>query len=230
MGPMGPMGRRRAAHVSCAVILATAALAHAAAPKGFERWERAIAAMEARDKKHPPPKGEILLCGSSSARGWDVAKWFPDLEVTNRGFGGSQIHESTHFADRIILPHQPRIILLYAGDNDVASGKSPETVCESFKRFVQTIHAALPQCRIMFIAIKPSIKRWHLVGKMRAANALIKAVTETDERLAYVDIDAPMIGPDAKPRKELFAKDGLHLSPKGYELWTQLVLPHLTRK
>jgi lysophospholipase L1-like esterase len=223
------MGRRRATRIGGIVMLA-AALAQAGGTKGFERWEKAIAAMEARDQKHPPPKGAILLCGSSSARGWNVRKWFPDHQVVNRGFGGSQIHESAHFADRIILPHRPRIILLYAGDNDIASGKAPQTVCDNFKAFVARIHGALPRCRIVFIAIKPSLRRWHLVAKMRAANRLIQAVTEADDRLDYVDIDAPMIGPDGKPRKELFKSDGLHLNAKGYALWTRLVTPYLNKK
>ena len=196
------------------------------APKA-NRWEKTICAMEERDRKLPPPKGEILLCGSSSARGWNVRKSFPDHKVVNRGFGGSQIHDSTQFADRIILPLEPRILLLYAGDNDIASGKSPERVCDNFKLFARTVHVALPKCRIVFIAIKPSIRRWKLVGKMRQANRLIRAVTESDDRLGYVDIDTPMIGPDGTPRQELFAKDGLHLSPQGYELWTKLVLPFL---
>ena len=216
--------------LSHAALLGVAVLLSAAPARGGGRWEKTIAAMEARDRKQPPPKGEILLCGSSSARGWNVRKYFPDLKVVNRGFGGSQIHDSTQFAGRIILPLEPRIILLYAGDNDIAGGKTPEAVCESFKLFVKTIHGALPRCRIVFIAIKPSIKRWALVAKMREANRLIQAATEADERLAYVDIDTPMTGEDGKPRKELFVKDGLHLSPKGYELWTKLVMPHLTRK
>lgn len=227
MGRMGRMEWRRAAGV--AMVVATA-LAGAGGAQGFGRWEKAISAMEARDRKDPPPKGAVLLCGSSSARGWNVRKWFPDHQVVNRGFGGSQIHESTHFADRIILPHRPRAILLYAGDNDIASGKPPETVCENFKAFVDKVHGALPRCRIIFIAIKPSLRRWHLVGKMRQANRLIQAVTETDDRLEYVDIDTPMIGPDGRPRKELFKPDGLHLNAKGYALWTKLVLPYLEEK
>ena len=209
------------------VLMVSAGQAGAASPAGTSRWEKTIQAMEERDSKHPPPKGEILLCGSSSARGWNVRKYFPDHKVVNRGFGGSQIHDSTEFADRVILPFEPRILLLYAGDNDIASGKPPETVCGSFRLFVQKVHAALPECRIVFIAIKPSIARWKLVEKMREANRLIKAVTEADERLDYVDIDTPMLGDDGKPRRELSAKDGLHLSPEGYELWTKLVLPHL---
>lgn len=217
---------------ACAVWLLASALAACATvgagePAKPSRWEKTIQEMEARDGKQPPPKGAILLCGSSSARGWNVRKWFPDLQVVNRGFGGSQIHDSTDFADRIILPHKPRIILLYAGDNDIASGKTPETVCANFKLLVEKVRCALPHCRIAFIAIKPSISRWKLVEKMREANRLIKGVTETDKRLDYVDIDTPMIGDDGKPRKELLKKDGLHLNEKGYELWTKLVLPYL---
>jgi len=221
---------RTAIAAGCLAALLSATATDGAEPPDSSRWEKAIQAMEERDTKQPPPKGEILLCGSSSARGWNVGKYFPDHKVVNRGFGGSQIPDSTAFAERIILPLEPRIILLYAGDNDIAGGKPPEAVCESFKVFVKKVHDALPKCRIVFIAIKPSIARWKLVEKMREANRLIKAVTEADERLGYVDTDTPMIGPDGLPRKELFVKDGLHLSPEGYELWTKLVLPFLDPK
>jgi lysophospholipase L1-like esterase len=227
---MGHIPARLSALTGCLILAATGLAAERAAPTAPNRWEKAIHAMEQRDAKHPPPKGEILLCGSSSARGWNVRQCFPDRKVVNRGFGGSQIHDSTHFADRIILPLEPRLILLYAGDNDIASGKPPQLVCDHFKLFVARIHASLPKCRIVFIAIKPSIRRWKLVGKMREANRLIQAFTDTDKRLDHVDIDTPMIGPDGKPRKELFKPDGLHLNAEGYALWTKLVTPYLKRE
>jgi len=199
------------------------------AAKKADRWEKTIAGMEARDAKNTPPKNEILLCGSSSARGWNVKKYFPQLQVVNRGFGGSQIHDSTNYADRIILPYAPRIIAIYAGDNDIASGKDPETVFANFKLFVKKIHDTLPKTRIVYIAIKPSISRWKLVGKMRAANTLIADFCKTQPLLDYADMDTPMIGDDGKPRKELFVKDGLHLSHEGYTLWTSILTPLLTQ-
>jgi hypothetical protein len=101
-------------------------------------------------------------------------------------------------------------------------------VLADYRQFVNAVHGKLPNARIVFIAIKPSLRRWHLVDKMRKANGLIRAVTEKDDRLAYVDIDKPMIGDDGKPRKELFKADGLHLNAEGYKLWTSLLLPHLT--
>jgi large-conductance mechanosensitive channel len=195
--------------------------------KQENRWEPAIRKFEAQDQEQMPPTGGVLFVGSSSVVGWDLPKCFPDLPVTGRGFGGSQIADSVHFADRIVLPYRPKVIVLYAGDNDIAAGKSPRQVLADYQQFVKKVHDALPDTRIVFVAIKPSIRRWHLVDKMREANRLVRAVTEKDERLVYVDVDGPMIGSDGKPRAELFKPDGLHLNAEGYKLWSALVRPHL---
>lgn len=193
----------------------------------FARWESWIRKFEAQDKQQMPPANGILFLGSSSIVGWDVEQYFPGLPVYNRGFGGSRVIDSVHFAERIVLPYRPKTIVFYAGDNDLAAGKSPEHVAADYKTFVAKVHAALPETRIVYIAVKPSIRRWKLIDKIRSANALIRAETEKDARLTFVDIDTPMLGSDGKPRKELFKSDGLHLNPSGYELWTELVRPHL---
>jgi lysophospholipase L1-like esterase len=195
--------------------------------KKANRWEKAMQAFEQKDAKNPPPRGEVVFIGSSSIVGWNLSKYFPDLKTVNRGFGGSAIADSTEFADRILIPLEPRIVVFYAGDNDIAGGKSPEQVLDDFKAFVKKVHDKLPKTRIVYIGIKPSLARWKLVEKMRAANQLIADFIKTDERLRYVDADKPMLGEDGKPKPDLLAKDGLHLSPAGYELWTSLVLPHL---
>jgi len=215
-----------------AVLLAVAsgrpALAAEAGAAKENRWEPKIRQFEAQDQKQMPPAGGILFVGSSSIVGWNVDRCFPGLPVINRGFGGSQIADSVHFADRIVLPYRPKVIVLYAGDNDVASGKSPDRVLRDYRQFVAKVHAGLPQTRIVFVAIKPSLRRWNLVDHMREANRLIRAATQKDERLVYVDVDGPMIGDDGKPRAELCKPDGLHLNAEGYKLWSALVLPHLT--
>jgi lysophospholipase L1-like esterase len=223
---------RFVAAMACAVAL-SAGQSDAVAqkkkkPRGPERWEKAIAAFEKSDAKSPPPKGAILFAGSSSIRLWKLETPFPKLPTINRGFGGSQIADSVHFADRIILKHEPKTVVLYAGDNDVAAGKSPQQVAADFRRFVQTVHKSLPRTRILFIAIKPSLRRWKLVEKMREANRLIAKHCEANDRLTYIDVDTPMLGKDGKPRPELFVKDGLHLSPAGYAVWAKTLRPHLT--
>ena len=191
------------------------------------RWEPAIQKFEEQDRTNPPKKGHVLFVGSSSIRGWKLDKSFPDLKPINRGFGGSQIADSIHFADRIILKHRPRVVVLYAGDNDIAKGKSPATVTSDFTNFTVKIHESQPETKIVFIAIKPSIARWKLVEKMRTANDAIEAICDEHPRLEFVDIDTPMIGDDGKPKPELFLKDGLHMTEAGYRIWARLVLPHL---
>ena len=210
------------------ILALTGATRAVEAPNRKEnRWEPKIRQFEAQDKQKMPPAEGILFVGSSSIVGWNVEECFPDLPVINRGFGGSQIADSVHFADRIILPYRPRIVVLYAGDNDVNAGKTPKRVLADYRRFVKKVHQALPDTRIVFVAIKPSIRRWDMVQSMREANRLVRAVTEKDDRLRYVDIDKPMIGNDGKPRPELFKSDGLHLNAEGYKLWSGLVLEHL---
>ena len=188
-----------------------------------EKWESEIKSFEEQDQLAAPEKQGVLFVGSSSIRMWDLAKSFPDKHYLNRGFGGSKIADTTYFADRIVLPYQPRTIVMYAGDNDIAGGKTPEQVLEDFQRFVQLAHGKLAETRIVYIAIKPSIARWELVDKVRAANSLVRDYASGKKLLEFVDIDAPMIGDDGKPRADLFRDDGLHLSDKGYELWTALV-------
>lgn len=193
-----------------------------------DRWEKAIQAFEAADREQAPPQNGIVFIGSSSIRMWKLEDYFAELPVVNRGFGGSQLADSVRYADRILLPYRPKVVVLYAGDNDISAGKSPEQVLGDFKEFVSKVHGALPETRIVFVAIKPSIQRWHLVETMRRANGLIRGVTEEDPRLVYLDIDGPMLGPDGKPRPELFLADGLHLQPAGYKIWATLLRPYLT--
>ena len=193
----------------------------------FARWEKAIAQMEQSDRKSKPAQGGILFVGSSSIRMWDLHKSFPYDKPLNRGFGGSQIVDSTHFAERIIFPHKPKKVFLYAGDNDIAKGKKAKDVYRDFMQFVKKVHTELPDAEIIFIAIKPSIKRWNLVDEIRTANKAIAAICEKDDKLTYVDIFKPMLGQDGQPRPELFAKDGLHLNDEGYRVWAQVIRPLL---
>ena len=185
-----------------------------------------IAAFEASDARVRPSPGGVLFVGSSTIRLWPaLAKDFPGVHVVQRGFGGSEISDVIHYAPRIVLPYKPRLIVFYAGDNDLNAGESPESVFRDFQSFVELVWRSLPDTRIAFVSIKPSGSRWHLAEKMRAANEMIRAYAARDSRLSYVDVFTPMLGADGRPRDELFVADRLHLNERGYELWRQVLLP-----
>lgn len=207
-----------------------AVLAKEPKPCKPEVWADAIAKFDEEDKKMPPPKQGVLFLGSSSIRLWDVKKSFPEMLVVNRGFGGSQICDSTHYADRLVNIHEPRLVVFYAGDNDIAGGKSPEQVRDDFRDFVEKVRGPQPELPILFIAIKPSIARWKLADEIKEANRLIKDDLEELGNITYVDVWPAMLDEKGEPRKELFADDGLHLNEKGYEVWTELVGPLVEKK
>ena len=126
----------------------SAAPAAPAPAHDFARWEKDVAAFEASDRTAPPPKNALLFVGSSTIVRWKTLQQdYPAHPIINRGFGGNEIADSTHFADRIIFPYQPRTIFLRAGGNDIHNGKTPEQVFADFKAFVATVRAKLAEDR-----------------------------------------------------------------------------------
>src|SRR5437868_9345724 len=141
----------------CLVICISFARAQQS-PAPANKWEAAIRKFEESDRQSPPAKVAVLFIGSSSIQMWkSLAEDFPQTKVINRGFGGSEVADSTYYVDRIVVPYQPRMVVLYAGDNDLASGKTPQKVFEDYKEFVNRVKARLPKARIAFISIKPSL-------------------------------------------------------------------------
>jgi lysophospholipase L1-like esterase len=215
--------------------LAAFALESAAAKPDPARFEREIDAFENWDRQNSFPKNAVLFVGSSSIRLWQTAESFPDLPVINRGFGGSTIADINHYFDRIVLKYKPRAIAFYAGDNDIANGKSSQQVYDDFLEFVRLVRDGLGKTPILFISIKPSIARIKLWPKMKQANTSVLRLTGVNSQVIYVDIASPMLNRKVPPRpgrpeipsKDLFLDDGLHLNQRGYALWTKVLTPEL---
>ncbi len=194
----------------------------------FAKWEKEIAAFEQADHEQPPAKGGIVFVGSSSIRRWTtLAQDFPHHHVLNRGFGGSQLADSVHFADRIVIPVAPRMVVLYAGGNDINAGLSAERVFADFRAFVEKVRAALPEVEIAYISIAGNPKRWSQVQTVEAANGLIEKFMKDKPRMNFIDVFRRMLGADGLPRPEIFVEDQLHMNAKGYELWRDIIGPRL---
>ena len=193
------------------------------------RWPGSIIEMLREMEKETPPQEAVLFAGSATIAIWPTERNFPEYTTIRRGFGGSQISDSTFFADRLIVPCKPSTIVMYAGDNDVFGGKSPYLTALAFEEFVWKIHFELPNTQIVYVSIRPSISRWEFVDRFREANKLIQEVLAKYDFVSYVDIDSITIGADGKPRKDFFSEDDLHLSDKGYDAWSEAIRPVLAK-
>ncbi len=199
-----------------------------AKPHDYAKWEKEIAAFGRADAQNPPSKGGIVFVGSSSIRLWKtLAEDFPQHRVLNRGFGGSEIADSLYFADHIILPYEPRMIVLYAGGNDLNSGKAPDQVIEDFKAFVAKLRAKLPETEIAYISIAGNPARWAQVEKVRAVNTAIETWIKDQPRTKFIDVFSRMLGDDGLPLAGIFVADKLHMNPEGYKIWTEVIRPLL---
>jgi lysophospholipase L1-like esterase len=192
------------------------------------RFEGEIRAFEQSDKTNPPPQNAVVFVGSSSIRKWtSLAHDFPDYKVINRGFGGSHLSDSVYYFDRIVLPYHPRLIVLFAGSNDIDFGKTPEQVFEDFKEFAAKIRQSLPEAHLAYISISTTPSRAREVEEVKRANGLIADYIAHEKNMAFIDVFHAMLGPDGKPFPDIFVADKLHLNAKGYEIWTRVIGPFL---
>jgi len=218
---------KRRALLLAAALLPASLWAQSSATE--QRWKKELDAFAAADRQQMPPPGGVLFVGSSSIRFWTALETtFADQAVViKRGFGGSRLSESADLVHRLVLPYQPRLVVLYAGENDIHEGSTPLELLGHFQRFVQQVQGALPSTRVAFMAIKPSPSRVAFMATMREANLLIQTHVLQHDNLDYIDVHTAMLDNDGRPRPELFVRDQLHLSAEGYGLWRQIVSAHL---
>ncbi|MBT9394565.1 hypothetical protein KLP40_15445 [Hymenobacter sp. NST-14] len=210
---------------------ASAPLPAAAPALNPGQWTGELRAFARQDSLTPPPAHPILFYGSSSVRKWEtMGQDFPTHPVLNRGFGGSRFPDALHYFDQLVVAYQPRQVVLYEGDNDLAAGATPEAVYQSFRRFERRMRRQLPRVPLVFLAIKPSPARWALYPQMQEANRRIRAYIEAHpQRLRYVDTATPLLGPNGRPRPAFYVADSLHMTPAGYAQWQRVLEPALVR-
>ena len=192
------------------------------------RWRESLEGFAASDREHAPAPGGVVFVGSSSIRLWNgLENEFGTTTVIKRGFGGSRLSDCARYVAQLVLPYQPRTVVVYAGDNDLAEGQTADGVLASYTELVERIREALPETRIVYISIKPSPSRAALMPVAIRANELIEAYSKTRTGLVYVDVFTKMIDAGGRPRAELFQPDALHLNAAGYALWKAAVAEHL---
>jgi lysophospholipase L1-like esterase len=189
-----------------------------------------IAAFKKQDSLSFPAKNAILFAGSSSFTNWrDVQDYFPAYTIINRGFGGSSLTDLIRYQYDIIFPYQPKQIIIYCGENDIAAADtiSGRIVFERFKQFFSDVRSRFPNIPLAYISMKPSPSRWHMKERMMEGNELIKKYLRKKKRTKFINVWNAMLGYDGKPIEDIFTEDSLHMNARGYAIWKRLIEPVL---
>jgi lysophospholipase L1-like esterase len=167
-----------------------------------------------------------VFYGSSSIRLWSTLAEDFHPGILNLGFGGSTLEACDYFFGRLVPPVNPRSIVLYAGDNDLGDGRSPDEVLGWFLSLADKVAISLGDIPFGFVSIKPSPARYPIIDRIHALNELVRSEIESRPSGYYIDVFPAMLDLSCKPRPELFLADGLHLNREGYRLWGRLLEPH----
>ena len=174
-------------------------------------------------------KETIVFTGSSSIRLWeDLEKSFPEFQIVNSGFGGSQASDLLVYTDELILKYNPKKVFIYEGDNDLADRKSPRQIIADINRIIEKIKQNNNNTVVVLIAAKPSIQRWKLRGRYKRLNRKFERLSRKDPYLQFANIWDVMLE-KRKVSGHIFIEDGLHMNDKGYELWYSVIKNYVGR-
>lgn len=191
-------------------------------------YEFQVQAFERQDKEQPPPDNAVVVTGSSSIQLWDtIEQDLSPVPIISRGFFGNNMNDTRFYANRMVVPYNPAIIMVYEGENDIVIGITPARLLEVYQQFVQRVRESLPSVQIYFISIKPSPSRWSIWPKAQEANALIQEYSSQDSNLHYIDVASKMLDSNGDVRPELFTEEALHLNSDGYRIWSETIYPIL---
>ncbi len=183
-------------------------------------FEREIRAYEKQDSLSMPAKGQVLFFGSSSFRLWK--SFDSDMKgmpaSINRGFGGSTLADALYYFDRMVVKYQPKWVIMYEGDNDLARGKTPQQIANEYDEFVARLAKQVPGAKLVFVAARPSLLRFPMVEKQKELNALIQA-----KGGYFIDMHAPFYLADGSLMTDIFVADKLHLNEKGYVIFAKQI-------
>lgn len=207
------------------ILLASAHPALAQTPAA-NRFEDKVRAYEAADRASPPPQGAILLVGDSQFYRWKtVHEDLAGYTVVNRGIDSFETSDLVYFADRLVRPYRPRLIVVHVGGNDVHHHKPPERVLADFQAFVAKVRAVYPQVPIAFTSTTPSPGRWEEVDARRQTNRTVQQYVGTQPGLSFIDLWNDMLTPDGKPREDIWVADRVHPNHAGYLIRVRHMLP-----
>lgn len=219
---------KKSAAILLLVIVSLATYAQSTTPPFYKE----VMAFKTQDSLNPPPANPILLIGSSSFTKWtNVQQMFPGYTILNRAFGGSTLLDLIRYTDQVVFPYNPKQIIIYCGENDVASSDSIDSkiVADRFKVLFTKIRSKLPAVPIVFVSMKPSPVRLKFRKTIVQGNQIIKNYLWTQKNTAYIDVYSKMLDANGNDRKELFLEDNLHMKPEGYVIWQEVMLPYLLK-
>ncbi|ETZ24232.1 GDSL-type esterase/lipase family protein [Pedobacter sp. V48] len=183
-----------------------------------------------QDSISMPAKNKVVFVGSSSFTRWnDLETVFKDYHAINRGFGGSTLEQANAYIHELVFAYRPKQVVIYSGENDIATGTSVEQTYDRFVTFYNNLRKGLPKANIVYISMKQSPSRMKFADNVNKANTMIKAYMSKQKNAIFIDVNAKMLDSNGAPRPELFVEDMLHMKPEGYAIWIKEITPYLKK-
>lgn len=178
-----------------------------------------VAALEQRTHGLRGSPSPVLFYGSSSFTLWhDVESYFPGVNIVNHGFGGSTLADCVEYFPRLVTPIRPSAVVLYAGDNDLGDGHSPERVLGLLQAFIRLKREAFGALPMAYVSIKISPARFGLMHAIAYTNTQAERLIQGETDVRFINITRRMVSRGLVQFGAYYTHDELHMNREGYRV------------
>lgn len=169
------------------------------------------------------PAGRVVFMGDSITDGWRLPQYFPGKPYVNRAISGQTTPQMVARMFEDVINLKPEAMIVLAGTNDIARNTGAVTLPMLEENFqMMTELAQLHGIKVILCSLTPvndygaiRVTAGHPPSDILKINAWLKEYA-AKSHATYCDYFREMV--DEKGMlKEVFSRDGLHPSEKGYE-------------
>ena len=176
------------------------------------------------------PHQKIVFIGDSITQGYEGTDAWAALntkynnKITNLGFSGDSTEhviwrlENGEFPEGI----NPEYVVLMIGTNNK---NKPESTAAGVGKIIRIINRHSPGSKILLFSILPCGNGMDDPDTIRnnAVNSIIRNYNGY-LNIMYIDLGEYYVNSTGELIEELFARDKLHLSAKGYDIWKDWII------
>lgn len=178
----------------------------------------------------PADSGAVVFLGNSLTQYFEVAEFFPDQKVKNRGIHGDQLGKLLQRL-RPIAALRPAKIFIEIGINDVEQKVPTDTVLHMYSRLLDSLKSNCPQSQLYVQSLLP-VADTSVYLPSYCSPAVNKTVVNVNSALqnlsaqkncVYVDVHSRLL--QNGQLHPAYSVDGVHLSGEGYKAWADVLRP-----
>ena len=173
----------------------------------------------AENEKYADYEVDVAFLGDSLTDGYDVATYYPQYLVVNRGIGGDTTVGLEERMQVSLYDLKPKVAVMLIGANNM------DEMFSNYENILKGFVEKLPNTKIILLSLTSMSGEWGRKNQLAAYNNVKIKMLAEKYSFGYVDLYSALLNLETGEIFDEYTTDGGHLTPLGYSVITENITP-----